>query len=1309
MSATTRAEGEAASVGDDLMLQDAAAVRRLDERIDARERAGKPAARERRQRDELLVRARERIAVRRAALPRITYPEDLPITSRLEVIGEALAGHPVVVVCGDTGSGKTTQLPKLCLALGRGVRGLVGHTQPRRIAARSVASRIAQELGTEPGGVVSYKVRFAEQESAQSLVRVMTDGILLAEVRHDPDLLRYDTLIIDEAHERSLNIDFLLGYLHRLLPRRPDLRIIITSATIDPARFARFFNDAPVIEVAGRSHPIELRYRPLASDEDDDLDPGLLPGVVAALDELAADRVTARHDVLVFLPGEREIRELGELLAKRLGDAAEITPLFSRLSWQEQQRIFQPARRRRIVLATNVAETSLTVPGIRAVVDSGLARIAHYSPRSKILRLPVEPVSQASAAQRAGRCGRVGPGVCIRLYSEEDFAGRPAFTPPEILRTNLASVILQMAALGLGEVDAFPFVDAPDTRLVSDGYRLLAELEAVDGSRHITPLGRRLAGLPVDPRLARMLVEAHRFGALAEILTLVSVLSIQDPRERPLAAQAQADAAHARFADARSDFTALLNLWNAWQEVRRTRSSSQSRRWAREGYLSAARMREWEELRGQLAGIVAEFDWTPNESPATAEAVHRSLLPGLLGGIGQLDERGEYLGTRGLRFRLAPGTKLRERAPRWLMAATITETGRVLARTVAAIEPQWIETAAHHLVRRSYGEPVWEPERGSVSARETVTLHGLTIASGRHVNYGAVEPAAAREIFVREALVHGRSRLRAGFLVHNAGVRRSLEEEEAKLRRRGVLFEEERLVQACLERVPVAVHDLAGFERWRRGAGREAERLLHFRAEDLRPAGAPRPDPDLYPDRWSVAGHELPLRYRFDPALADDGATLELPLVLLGALAQGDLDWGIPGWRLEKVTGLIRGLPKSLRRSLVPAPDVAARALACITPADGHFHDVLARQLSVIAGTPIAPGELRTVVLPAHLRLHVRVVDADGRVVGEGRDLDELARDLAAARRQSLARAATDFARTGLTRWDFGRLPDSVVVRRGDLLLDLYPALVDEGTSVALELRETAAAAALATRLGVRRLAVLALERELRPVRKAVGADATINLLHQPLGALKRSVDELCDRVVERCCLAEAATLPVDEAGFAELVDGGRADVYATGVRLQGLLRATLEARRAAGAAIAAVPQGLEPDLVADARAQLEALVRPGFVAATPDPWLDRLPLHLRALARRVERLRGAGREQLRLQWEYRQWRSDAAALVARCPEGDAPPEPVQTLRWLIEEFGISLFAQELGTLQAVSTKRLVRQREAALAAIAGRAPAPEA
>ncbi len=675
--------------------------------------------------------------------------------------------------------------------------------------------------------------------------------------------------------------------------------------------------------------------------------------------------------------------------------------------------------------------------------------------------------------------------------------------------------------------------------------------------------------------------------------------------------------------------------------------------------------------------------------------------------LGRLDERGEYLGARGLRFRVAPGTKLRERAPRWLMAATITETGRVLARTVAAIEPQWIETAAHHLVRRSYAEPEWLPERGHVAARETVTLYGLTIAAGRRVNYGAVEPAAAREIFVREALVHGRSRLRAGFLAHNAGVRRALEDGEARLRRRGVLFDEERLVQAYLERIPAAVHDLAGFERWYRSAEHGAPGLLHLTAADLQPAGARPPDHAQYPDHWSVAGHDLPLRYRFDPTLADDGTTLELPVALLGVAAQGELDWGVPGWRGEKVTELIRGLPKALRRALVPAPDTAARALAGIGPGDGAFHEVLAQRLTTLAATPVTAGELRAVVLPAFLRLNIRVTDTDGRTIGEGRDLDALARELSAARRQSLARAASDFTRSGITRWDFGRLPATLVVRRGGLLLDLYPAIVDNHDGVALELRETAAAAAVATRAGVRRLAVLALERELRPVRRAIGADTTINLLHQPLGPLRRSVEDLCDRAVERCCLAHAVMLPGDEQEFSLLLDAGRAGIFAAGMRLQGTLRATLEARRAATAAIDAVPQGLEPDLVADARVQLASLVQTGFVAATPDPWFDRLPLYLRAVARRVERLRGAGREQLKQQWDFRQWRTEAVALVARCG-GDAPcPEPVETLRWLVEELGISLFAQELGTLAPVSTRRLLRQRDAAMAALVTTAGAP--
>ncbi|HEY5720281.1 MAG TPA: ATP-dependent RNA helicase HrpA, partial [Gammaproteobacteria bacterium] len=668
----------------ELMLGDRARLLAAHERIAAREARDARAGRQRAQWQRQLAQARARYQRRRDSVPRVTYPPELPVCARIDEIRAAIERHQVVVVCGETGSGKTTQLPKVCLEAGRGLTGLIGHTQPRRIAARSVAARLAQELQVPLGGPVGFKVRFAESGSEHSLVRVMTDGIVLAEVRSDPDLLRYDTLIIDEAHERSLNIDFLLGYLKRLLPRRPDLRVIITSATIDPESYARFFGAAPVIEVSGRGWPIETVYHPLGADEDDDLDPGLVPGVVAAVDELRG-----RGDILVFLPGEREIREAGEALERAGGSSLEIMPLFSRLSWAEQQRIFEPGPRQRVVLATNLAETSITVPGIRAVVDSGLARIARYSPRSKILKLPVEAVSQASADQRQGRCGRVGPGLCLRLYAEEDYAARERYTQPEILRTNLASVVLQMEVLGLGAVDQFPFPDPPDTRLVNDGYRLLQELEAVDGDRQITALGRQLARLPVDPQFARMLAEARRFDALGEVLTLVAVLSIRDPRERPAEQRAAADERHAAFAEPRSDFASLLNLWRAWQQVKSQGSGAQARRWCRDNFLSASRMREWEQLRSELEGLVAELDWRVGAEPAGFEAVHRSLLPGLLGNLGEKTEKGDYQGARGMRFLIAPDSGLRAGAPKWLMAATLVETRRVYARTVAAVQPAW--------------------------------------------------------------------------------------------------------------------------------------------------------------------------------------------------------------------------------------------------------------------------------------------------------------------------------------------------------------------------------------------------------------------------------------------------------------------------------------------------------------------------------------------------------------------------------------------------------------------------------------------
>ncbi|HSF77315.1 MAG TPA: ATP-dependent RNA helicase HrpA [Steroidobacteraceae bacterium] len=1284
-----------------LLRNDAGQLEQLMQRIAERQARRQPVERELATLDRRLAEARRRAERRRASVPPVCYPPELPVSQRIDEIREAIVRHQVIVVCGETGSGKTTQLPKACLEAGRGLAGLIGHTQPRRIAARSVAMRLAEELGVELGAQVGFKVRFAEQGSDRGLIRVMTDGILLAEIQNDPDLSRYDTLIIDEAHERSLNIDFLLGYLKRLLPRRPDLRVVITSATIDPQSFSRFFDGAPVIEVSGRGWPIDTRYRPLGADEDDDLDPGVVPGIVAAVRELAADG-GEQGDTLVFLPGEREIRDAAEALSRAFGPRLEVLPLFSRLSWSDQQRVFKPGPQPRVVLATNVAETSITVPRIRAVVDTGLARIGRYSARSKILRLPIEPVSQASANQRQGRCGRVGPGVCIRLYSEEDFEAREPFTPPEILRTNLASVILQMQVLGLGAVDEFPFPDPPDTRLINDGYRLLQELEAVDDARQVTDLGRQIARMPVDPQLGRMLAEARRFKALDELLTLVAVLSIRDPRERPSEFRAAADEKHSAFADPRSDFLALLNLWRSWQEVRAGRSGSQARRWCRDNFLSAARMREWEDLRAQLQDVVAENDWRPGNKPASAEAVHRSLLPGLLGHIGEKTEKGDYLGARGLRFVISPGSALKARPPKWVVAATLAETHRVYARTVAAIEPAWIETAAHHLVRRSYGDPEWVEQRGYVAARETVTLYGLTIAAGRRVNYGSIAPAQAREMFVREALTHGRSRLRGRFLARNARVRSALEAGETKLRRRGVLVDEELITAFYLGRIPEAIHSTTAFERWRKPAEERDPGLLEFSEADVKMAGAPAIDPEQLPDTLRIAGHELPLEYRFEPGADDDGATVTVPLAFLPQLSAGEIEWGIPGWRHEMLTESIRGLPKALRRHLVPAPDVAARCLEQAGHPEGaSFFDVAAAWLTRRAGMPIAASELRSARLPEHLSLNIRVVDPGGRALAAGRDVEELKRRLRSVQRKALQQNAGDFVREGLRSWDFEALPETLEIVRQGVRIVMHPAIEDRGDSVALTCLDTADRAIALTRQGIVRLLALRLEPQLRYVRRALAADTELALLHQPVGPLRGLADAICDRAVERCCLPAGEPVPRDRAAFEVRAEQGRAELYDEAMRIRDVARRALAARREAIKALDGLPEGTDPVLIEDCRAQVAALAEGSFVAAASDPWFDSLPRFLKAAERRIARLRGARGTGADSQYELRQWR-EAARTVAREANSAQAVQPAEAvlLRWMVEEYGVSLFAQELRTSLPVSPKRLSQQLDRARAAV---------
>ena len=1271
---------------------DRRSLEELSQRIRERRARRLPVTRELQRRAALAAAAAARYTARLASVPSVRYPAELPVTAHREEIQAAVAGHQVVVVCGETGSGKTTQLPKMLLEQGYGIAGLIGHTQPRRIAARSVAARIADELGVELGGVVGYKVRFADQTGPGTLIRLMTDGILLAEIREDPQLLRYDALILDEAHERSLNIDFLLGYLKRLLPQRPELRLLVTSATIEPARFAAYFGAAPVIEVSGRGYPIETRYRPLMADADDEWDPGLTAGVLAALSELAsAGGEIGRGDALVFLPGEREIRELAESL-EQADSALDVLPLYSRLSWAEQSRVFRGSGRRRIVLATNVAETSLTVPGIRGVVDSGLARISHYSPRAKILRLPVEPVSRASADQRRGRCGRIGPGVCIRLYSEADYDERPAQTPPEVVRTNLASVILQMAVLRLGSPTEFPFLDPPDTRRINDGYRLLAELEAVDGEQTVTDIGRTLARFPVDPRIGRVLYEAQRLGALADALTIAAALSIQDPRERPVELQAAADAHHAQRSDPRSDFLTLIRLYGDYSRERANLGRAALRRWCAGEFLSAARMREWDDVRSQLEEVVEELGWKVVPGSADPKALHRSVLAGFLGQIGaRLDGEAhgvQYQGPRGLRFRIAPGTPLRKAAPRFVVCGSLIETRHVYARLVAPVEPGWIESAARTLVKRDYTEPEWDARRGIVTARESVSLYGITLAAGRRVNYGRIAPAIAREIFVRQALVHGDSSIDGEFRRATSAARGALEREEAALRSTAVLITEEEEAKYYLARLPQSVYSTAAFEAWRRSGDGDLAATLALSEAELRRPDAPHFDHALYPKRLMLADNALPVSYRFEPNAADDGATVLVPEPLLPHIAPGEAAWGIPGWRIAKITELIRALPKSMRRLLVPAPDSAQHAAAVMTQTPGSsFWEALAQVLSRLAGSPIEAAALAALPRSPYTELNLRVVDAADRILAEGRDVMALRHEAAARRPRASQPASDPWSREDVRDWDFAVLPESVSVTRQGVQLELYPALVDRGDRVAIVLLGSAKDAEAASSQGAFRLVALALERELRGLRAELSADRELVLLGQPAGPIPSLVRDITERALSRVYLPRSHARPKDRTSFLACVERGRAGLDASVARLRTLVLDILDKYRRMAAQLREYGPSLEPELGSDVAAEIARLVHPGFLAATPDPWLDELPRYLKSVARRLEKLRGMTPRTERAQREMVELWTKFAQL-ARDP---ADPARVQELRFLIEEYRVSLFAQELKTRVPVSRPRLER------------------
>jgi len=1294
------------------------------------------------------------LAARRSALPKPRYPSDLPIVERKDEIAAAIRDHQVVIVCGETGSGKSTQLPKICLELGRGVEGLIGHTQPRRIAARSIAQRLSEELGSPLGKAVGYKVRFTDRTSPDSFVKVMTDGVLLAETQRDRALLQYDTIIIDEAHERSLNIDFLLGYLKLLLPRRPELRVIVTSATIDPQRFSEHFagsppaSGAPMIEVSGRTYPVETRYRPLRSDDPDEEDRTLEHAILDAVDELCAlDRPDDPGDILVFIPGEREIRETADELHKhhfgpqgsprnphhpsKTVARTEVIPLYARLSADEQHRVFEPHPGvRRIVLATNVAETSLTVPGIRYVVDTGLARVSRFSSRSRVQALPIEPVSQASANQRAGRCGRTGPGVCIRLYSEQDFAEREPFTPPEIVRTNLASVILQMKALRLGEIESFPFVEAPNARAVQEGYDTLTELGAVDDRGRLTQLGEQMAKLPIDPRIARMVLAGEKEGCLAEVLVIAAALSVQDPRDRSLENREASEKALRRFINAHlprpaqaqegapipgvarpqedpdpngSDFMVLVNIWREFQQQRDALSSNQLRKWCKAHYLGYMRMREWADVHAQLLRLVTQLGHKTLDSRAEEGHVHRALLTGLLVNIGRYDEDArEYAGAQGAKFSIFPGSAMFGAKAKWIMAAERVRTTRVYARTVARVRPEWIEELAPHLVKRSHTDATWNERTGTVHVFETVYLFGLEIIPRRRANLADLDRPAARQMFIQNALLEGKYHLQGRFVEHNQRILNEARRLEAKARRRDLMADTARRFEFFDKRLPDKIAGGGPFDRWCAHAERQNPTALCMTLSDVMRPDAVLPAPDAVPDALNVSGASFPLSYRFEPGEADDGVTIMIPLAALGGIDPGPLEWLVPAWAREKVETLVRGLPKEFRRAIGPTPQAVDAFLATSPDRSRSLLEQLAQFLSQSAGCVVPASALAAVELPAHMSMRILVTDSRGRPIAAGRDLRSLREQLRAQIGASLAGVSDRrFNRSGLGDWEFGDIPERVMVDAGGVNVPAFPALVDEGKAVGLRLFDSLPAAQAAMRAGLRRLFALRVRGEIKAaVEHAPGVQRLASLWgpHSPTADLN---DQLALMVSDRVFLSSPRAEDNDirtfqrftqhlNDGFGSIVTASL-DAVATALPvLESLQRATLllEAMD--------TPQGAKTwgGTIDGVRNQLAHLCPRGFLVSTRPTRLARLAVYLRGAESRLQKVR-AGRADNDQRWaaelrpHLRRWldvhdRTEGLSPTARAALDD--------YRWMLEEFRLSLFAQELrsgGAQPPVSVRRL--------------------
>ncbi|WP_299806819.1 ATP-dependent RNA helicase HrpA [uncultured Shewanella sp.] len=1240
----------------------------------------------------LALESRQKVEQRLANRPSITYPDSLPVSQKRDEIATAIADNQVVIVAGETGSGKTTQLPKICLELGLGSRGLIGHTQPRRLAARSVATRIAEEMKTPLGEAVGFKVRFADAINNDSYIKLMTDGILLAELTNDKYLNQYDTIIIDEAHERSLNIDFILGYLKNVLSKRPDLKVIITSATIDVERFSKHFNNAPVIEVSGRTYPVETRYRPLVQDKDEDLD--LIEGIFAATDELMQEGL---GDILIFMNGEREIRDVAEQLNRRNYRDTEILPLYARLSYGEQSKVFSSHVGRRIVLATNVAETSLTVPGIRYVIDPGTARISRYSYRTKVQRLPIEPISQASANQRQGRCGRVAPGICIRLYSEDDFISRPQFTDPEILRTNLASVILKMLAIGLGDIEGFPFIQPPDSRYIRDGFMLLEELQAVvkkKGRLDLTSLGRQLAHIPVDPRLARMVIEAQQNGCLHEALVITAGLSIQDPRERPMDKKQAADQAHNRYSDKDSDFVSWLNLWDHIKQSQKELSSNQFRKQCKSEFLAYLRVREWQDLYTQLRQATHELKWKLN-SPTEEldyEALHRSLLTGLLSHIGFKDKDNEYLGARNRKFFVFPGSPLAKKGPKWIMAAELTETSRLFARCCARIQPEWVEPLAAHLVKKNYVEPHFESKQGSVVALENQVLYGLQIVNRRKVQYGPVEPVEAREIFIRSALADGELRTNEAFFIKNQKLLLDIESLEHKSRRRDILVDEQALYAFYEPKIPDGIYNAPKFLKWWKETKKSTPELLDFERETLMQRSSDHISALDFPEKWHKGNLVLKVSYHFEPSTPDDGVSVHIPVALINQIDEQDFDWIVPGLREEKCIALIKSLPKALRRNFVPAPDYAKACLQAMTPFDMPLIDAMCKQLLRMSGTRISAEDFDTTQLTKHLLVNFKIEGDKGKLLAEGRELEPLKARMQGQVVQAIRSVAdSGIEKKGLEQWTFGDLPKQFEQKKGNFEVKAFPALVDDKTSVSIKLFDDEFEAQKQHRIGLQRLLLLNIPSPVKHLQKSLPNKAKLAMYFNPFGQVNILIDDILSAAVQQL-LDEKGIDVRSETAFTEAKDWVRQELNPTAEKIAlkveeiltiyNRIKKRLKGKISLDIAFA----------MSDIQSQLDQLVFKGFVEQSGWQRLGDLNRYLKGIENRLEKLPvDPNRDRLHM-LSVNKVQELLKAQMAKLPKSQPTPDGLIEARWMIEEYRVSCFAQVLGTAYPISEKRILNQ-----------------